>query len=162
MDYWRDKMAKKVVVKKKKKSSASTEENQKNLEGNKKPRPQHFKPGQSGNPAGRAKGSRNKFAAAFIEDFYEDWQEHGSEAIKAVREKDPATYVRVGSTLIPKEFNLNDNSDEAIDRMLDKLDDDELNELIAGLTAIGRQEISSQNSSEKNKGKVRVQSDSVH
>lgn len=124
--------------------------------------PHLFKPGQSGNPAGRAKGSRNKLAAAFIDDFYKDWQEKGSEAIAEVRENDPAAYLRVGASLIPKEFTLNENSDTAIDAMLDKLNDEQLDELVAGLVALGRQENRTGDNARKDKAKNTPQSNSVH
>ena len=36
-----------------------------------------FKPGESGNPAGRLVGSRNKLIEKFCADLLEHWQEHG-------------------------------------------------------------------------------------
>ena len=40
-----------------------------------------FKPGQSGNPTGRPKGSRSKVAAKFIEDFSAMWEKRGAEIL---------------------------------------------------------------------------------
>jgi hypothetical protein len=44
----------------------------------KKQRGRPFEPGQSGNPAGRPKGSRNKLAEGFVAALYDDWSEHGA------------------------------------------------------------------------------------
>lgn len=57
---------------------------------------------KAGNP-GRPKGSRNKLGEAFIEALYDDFREHGIEAIKACRALAPDTYLRVLSSILPKE-----------------------------------------------------------
>ena len=44
-----------------------------------------WKPGESGNPAGRPKGSRNKLGEEFITGLCHDWCQHGAAALKKVR-----------------------------------------------------------------------------
>ena len=63
-----------------------------------------WKPGESGNPAGRPKGSRNKLSEEFVTELYADWREHGSEAIKSVRETRPDVYVKVVASLLPRQI----------------------------------------------------------
>lgn len=68
-----------------------------------------WKPGESGNPAGRPKGSRNKLGEKFIEDLHDDWLEHGKDAIVAARTTKPEQYVKVVASLLPRDVNLNVN-----------------------------------------------------
>ena len=91
-------------------------------------RPQLFKPGESGNPAGRPKGSRNKLGEAFIADLHEDWSENGKAALVACREQNPAAYVKVVASLLPKDVNINVTA-------IDELSDDELAAAIAATRA---------------------------
>ena len=83
-----------------------------------------FKPGQSGNPKGRTKGSRNKLGEAFIEALHDDFMANGVAAIQVVRAEKPDQYLKVIASLLPKDVNLNINDqygemsdDELIDRI---------------------------------------------
>lgn len=83
-----------------------------------------FKPGQSGNPNGRPKGSRNKLSEDFVADILADWTQHGPSVIKEVREAKPTEYLKVVAGVITKEVNLTV-------RDYDELTDDELAEQFA-------------------------------
>ncbi len=57
--------------------------------------------GQSGNPAGRPKGSRDALSNAVYKLIAEDWAEHGAEVIAKVRENKPEQYLQVVARLMP-------------------------------------------------------------
>ena len=65
-----------------------------------------IKPGEVRNPVGRPVGSRSKFSEAMVADFLADWHQHGADVLEQVRKKDPATYLRVASVLVPKEMKV--------------------------------------------------------
>lgn len=84
----------------------------------KKQKPWLFKPGESGNPDGRPKGSRNKLGEAFIQDVYAKWQESGAEALNAMIASDPGAFVRVVAGILPKELVVKDELSEVSDEEL--------------------------------------------
>jgi hypothetical protein len=63
-----------------------------------------WKPGQSGNPLGRAVGSRNRFSEAACADALADWTANGPSILERVRATDPSTYLRVLFSIIPKDI----------------------------------------------------------
>lgn len=73
-----------------------------------------FKKGQSGNPAGRPKGARNKLSEALLGKLLDDFNEHGEEAIVQVRKSDPEGYLKILAALVAKvptaEVNVNNNT----------------------------------------------------
>jgi hypothetical protein len=90
-----------------------------------------FKPGKSGNPNGRPKGSRNALGEAFLEAMHDDFVQHGVAAIVKVRDEKPDQYLKVIASILPKDLNVNINN-------MDALSDDELRSRIRQLESVIR------------------------
>lgn len=78
-----------------------------------------WQPGQSANPNGRPKGSRNKLGEDFISAVAADFEKHGAATIKLVREERPHEYLKVVAGILPKELNVRTNA-------LEELSEDDL------------------------------------
>lgn len=87
-----------------------------------KPNGNVFEPGHA-KVGGRKKGSRNKLSESFIKALCEDFDEHGADAIRLMRVETPAMYARVIASIVPKEYEINDNR-------LKDIPDDELDAII--------------------------------
>jgi hypothetical protein len=86
--------------------------------------PFKWKPGQSGNPAGRPKGSKQRLSESFISAMCDDFELHGQTVIDTVRAEKPSDYLKIIASIVPKEFTvrtetLEDMSDE---ELLDSLE----------------------------------------
>ena len=82
-----------------------------------------FKPGQSGNPAGRQKGSRNKLSDAYLKALADDFQEYGLETIVRLREERPDVYVGAIGRLMPKLMDVAVDGDLTVSGIKVKFDD---------------------------------------
>lgn len=85
-------------------------------------RPAHlYKPGQSGNPAGRPKGSRNKLGEAFLEKLLEDFEAEGTAAIVKCRTEKPDAYLKVIASILPKELKITNESDLSDEQLVERI-----------------------------------------
>jgi hypothetical protein len=95
---------------------------------NKNPSPAtRFQPGHDSR--GKQKGARDRLSTKFLTALADDFEQNGAKALEEVRTKDPATYMRVCASILPKEL-------EITTRPLDGLNDDQLVELIETLKAV--------------------------
>jgi hypothetical protein len=67
-----------------------------------------WKPGQSGNPAGRPKGARSKLSESFLEALSNDFDTNGIEVIEKVRSSRPHEYLKIVAAVLPKQMQLED------------------------------------------------------
>jgi hypothetical protein len=69
-------------------------------------KPWEFKPGTSGNPAGRPMAARQKLGEKFIAVLQADFDVHGVEIVRQLRENDPARYMQIVANLMPKALEI--------------------------------------------------------
>lgn len=80
-----------------------------------------FQPGKSGNPGGRVKGAkevRDKLSQAFIRALLSSFEENGVSAIDRVIKEEPATYLKVIASIMPKELEISNNIGDLTDEQL--------------------------------------------
>lgn len=92
-----------------------------------------FRPGQSGNPAGRKTGSRIKLSEAFLAALCEDFVAHGRATIERVRGEKPDAYLKVIASILPKQL-------EIAASPFDGISDEDLEVIIAAALAAVRDE----------------------
>jgi len=113
------------MAEKAKLATATTEKKQRSL-ANLKP----FQPGQSGNPAGRAKGSRHKLGEAFIQDMYAAWETQGKAAIDRVIKDRPHEFIKSVASILPKEIEVKTTT-------VQELSDDDIAAALIALRSVG-------------------------
>jgi len=82
-----------------------------------------WQPGQSGNPNGRPKGSRNRISEAALKALADDFDAHGVAVIEKVRAERPHDYLKIIVAVLPKRMEL---EDAGLSRRAADLSDDEL------------------------------------
>ena len=80
-----------------------------------------FQPGNGGRP----RGAKNKLTNDFVTALAADFAEHGIDVIKVVRVEDPATYLKVISSILPRELDITATT------QLQEIDDTTLEHLIS-------------------------------
>src|SRR5262249_52921448 len=86
-----------------------------------------WRPGESGNPAGRLRGSGNRMSEAVICALLRDFSKHGEKAIAKVRRTQPAAYLKILARLVPREHKvehrnpLKELTDEELEAMIEHL-----------------------------------------
>ena len=65
---------------------------------------------------GRPKALQSKLSEAFLPALLDDFAEHGAAAIERVRQADPAGYLRIVASVIPKHLAIDDASELNADR----------------------------------------------
>jgi Family of unknown function (DUF5681) len=65
-----------------------------------------WRPGESGNPAGRPKGSRSRLSEGFISSLAADFERHGVAVIEQVRTKNPLEYLQIIARVMPRELDV--------------------------------------------------------
>ena len=87
-----------------------------------------WQPGESGNPAGRLRGSRNKLSEEVICALLRDFRKHGEKAIAKVRREQPGVYLRCLTLLVPREHKaehsnpIKDMTDQQIERSIEVIE----------------------------------------
>jgi hypothetical protein len=84
-----------------------------------------FPDGLFGNSAGRPRSSCNRLGQAFIAALCADWIENGAAVIAQVRREQPAAYLKMVWSLLPRQPNIKE------DNLFDGVTDEELADFIA-------------------------------
>ncbi len=89
----------------------------------KQTKPHLYKPGQTGNPFGRPKGSKNKLSEDFLRDLLDAWDKYGVEALKVAATEKQSDFCKMVASLIPKEITVKNELSEFSDEQLAALGD---------------------------------------
>lgn len=76
------------------------------MQGTEKQLAARWKPGQSGNPAGRPIGARQRFADAFVGDVAATWEKHGTGVLDKMAQDEPVRFAELCGRLIPRDLQV--------------------------------------------------------
>jgi virulence-associated protein VagC len=85
------------------------------------------KPFESGRQktGGRARGTRNHISESFLRDLMAEWEASGARCLKILTVEDPAAFVKVVASILPKEFTFSavetELDDEDLSRIIEQL-----------------------------------------
>ena len=65
--------------------------------------PHRWKKGETGNPAGRPIGARQKISERLLNDLATVWEEHGAAVLTRLATEDPAKLAQIAYGLLPKD-----------------------------------------------------------
>lgn len=77
-----------------------------------------WKPGQSGNPNGRPKGSRHKLNEFFLRDLQALWEVNGDAILQATMRSKPDAIVKAMIALLPRQVQVSAPLDDMTDEQL--------------------------------------------
>jgi hypothetical protein len=81
-----------------------------------------FPAGTSGNPKGRPIGAKAVFSQDFIRNVHEAWQQHGAPALNMVAQTDPAAFLKVCASLMPRDVAIGISADVRVEHAVSALE----------------------------------------
>jgi hypothetical protein len=63
-----------------------------------------FKPGQSGNPAGRPKGARSRLGEKFLDALHDEFEKSGPRALAICAAREPTQFLKIVAGILPREL----------------------------------------------------------
>ena len=83
---------------------------------------------------GRQAGSKNKLHAKVFDSLLKEWEEHGDEVLRIVRMEKPDVWLRVVTSVLPREVMFTDDR-------ISQLTDDEIRDYLAALPEVNPQKM---------------------